>query len=321
MGVRDERIGHVAHMRHAFATIAVVQTQNFDTLADIAPQRQYSTISPDEFKPSFEELSMTKAEYAIFIARSASKLLPYFACFKNELDKPILASAINTEKKNIVHPFSICMKNEQQYSDTIDILDSYEEDLSNCYDKAGIDFKDVKIHVGGDQMTRERFSGAKCLRDRHKDSQAAFAHLSPITFELFHMLMNFAENTFKDLFRASSVCEVGTLKFIQQSLSRASVNGDVKKHYDAHKEFICDVTDIYSALAVMNHFGMTSVHGQPSRCIPDPEWSESQRYNWFMSEISSLAGSLLHTEYKLEHTEGRLLTYLKVKYKLIKSHL
>ena len=55
----------------------------------------------------------------------------------------------------------IMCKNEQNYADVVEILDSYEDHIADIYRKSGASLDEVKIHIGGDQLTRERFSGAK----------------------------------------------------------------------------------------------------------------------------------------------------------------
>ena len=60
------------------------------------------------------------------------------------------------------------MKNEQKYSETIEILDSYEKTPEDCSTIAGVDLNDKHFHIGGDQMMRERFSSANCLRAHHR---------------------------------------------------------------------------------------------------------------------------------------------------------
>ena len=56
---------------------------------------------------------------------------------------------------------------------------------------------------------------------------------------------------------------MGMLKYLQERLSRKIVNGNVTNEYDAHESFMCYVTEIYCSLAIMKHFGMTSVFGKP----------------------------------------------------------
>ena len=93
------------------------------------------------------------------------------------------------------------MKNEQKYSETIEILDSYEKTPEDCSTIAGVDLNDKHFHIGGDQMMRERFSSANCLRALHHSGQkASFGHLIPITFELFHMMMNYVHVAFDSCF-------------------------------------------------------------------------------------------------------------------------
>jgi len=49
--------------------------------------------------------------------------------------------------------------------------------------------------VGGDQLTRERFQGAKSLRAGTRTRQERFEQLYPMIMELFHTLQDFLEVT------------------------------------------------------------------------------------------------------------------------------
>ena len=83
--------------------------------------------------------------------------------------------------------------------DVVQILDSYEAFLHNVFQEAGVNTDGVKIQIGSDQLTRDRFSGGKALRSHHMNANERFDHLGPITFELFHMLMNYMKMGFKQL--------------------------------------------------------------------------------------------------------------------------
>lgn len=82
-------------------------------------------------------------------------------------------------------------KNEQSYKDVVEILEFYEELVLDICQKSDKDEKFFFIDVGGDQLTRERFSGAKAMRAFEDECKDRFENLSPITFDLFHMQMNF----------------------------------------------------------------------------------------------------------------------------------
>jgi hypothetical protein len=302
VSVCDERIGHNGFMRHAFATIAIVQNYDFSLLEAVCPQKIYTELQTSDFLPSLFDIERNKREYAIFVARAAAKLLPCFSSFANKLNKPVLESPAFLQKVNKVLPFNIMMKNEQKYADTIDILDSYETTLQQCCDVAGIQIEDLRIHIGGDQLTRERFSGAKCLRAHHSDSKASFQHLGPVTFELFHLMMNFVEAEFDEFFKSNSVREVGTLAFIKERLCRISVNGNVKKEYDAHKEFLCNVTEIYCTLAVMSHFGMNATSASATAHFEFDDKDVS--FAAFMNEINSIVDKLIHANDDEKDVEG-----------------
>lgn len=51
----------------------------------------------------------------------------------------------------------------------------------------------LQVPVGGDQLTRVRFEGAKALRDGCLTVQERFDQLNPIIIELFHTLQDFIE--------------------------------------------------------------------------------------------------------------------------------
>lgn len=109
------------------------------------------------------------------------------------------------------------------------------------------------IHVGGDQLTRERFSGAKAMRVHKDDRKDRFVNLSPITFELFHMQMNFLEMSFKILYKENSVGDRGTLSHLKNIISRTNVNENINNHYDADNEYFVSVVDMYIVECVLEY--------------------------------------------------------------------
>jgi hypothetical protein len=288
--VHDERIGRKGHMQHAFGSAVIIENFNFSNLLQTKPQKDYDEIYLENFLLSVDEKNILIRSFSLSIAPIIIRLIPYFnqfsACLPlfHEKNKDFMTKA------NTVIPLKVLMKNEQKYADVVQILDFYENFLEQCHEKAGISYEGARIHIGGDQMTRDRFSGAKNLRGHHKDDKYAFRHLSPITFELFHMVMNFMQVMFNELYSVHSTSEIGTLKFMQERLHRESVNCDVKKAYDADKEFLVAVTDVYVAAAVMHHFGLQEYTDAPTKNIPSSEdlGSINRMGQWFITEIESV---------------------------------
>jgi hypothetical protein len=94
-------------------------------------------------------------------------------------------------------PTKVLPLNEQNYSDCVQILIDYEDCLDNVFTQAGQDLDTTRsIHIGGDQLTRERFSGAKSLKSGCFTAKERFDHLGPITFELWHTAMNYLKLVF-----------------------------------------------------------------------------------------------------------------------------
>ncbi|XP_055997105.1 uncharacterized protein LOC130047014 [Ostrea edulis] len=128
-------------------------------------------------------------------------------------------------------PLPLLCKNEQKYAEVVDVLDSYEQLIEDIYTKPVIQVNyATKVHIGGDQLTRERFSGAKRLRATALSSREKFQHLTPITFEFFHLQMNFLNMIHKLLYNKDST-EAGTLHAEKIKLRRSQVSEDVKNNY------------------------------------------------------------------------------------------
>lgn len=58
---------------------------------------------------------------------------------------------------------------------------------------AGDEFDKLRVPVGGDQLTRVRLDGAKCLRLGSPSARESFDNLFPVVIEMFHTQMDFLE--------------------------------------------------------------------------------------------------------------------------------
>ncbi|CAG2243662.1 unnamed protein product [Mytilus edulis] len=190
VGVHDQRINNKQKMMHAFGSAVIVQNLTFTNLDRVVPQQLYSQTPVQNFIPSEEDYNLITTDYIILMSRSE------------------------------VIPLPVLFKNEQYYQDVVGILDFYEKCLKDAHDKAGKQLHNQTYQIGGDQLTRERFSGAKSLRAHHLNPSDKFTHLSPITFELFHMLMSYLKMSLNLTYKQESGQDIGTLKSLQDRLSR-----------------------------------------------------------------------------------------------------
>lgn len=190
---------------------------------------------------------MIRHEYSVLTLRVITKFLKAFQDFK------VLAKQMTEELQPVSHnilsvhkiiPLPVLAKNEQKYTDVVDILDAYENLIADIFNSAGKPLEtNTRVHIGGDQLTRERFSGAKRLRSCANDDSEKLSHLAPITFEMFHLQMTVLTVFYKLLYRKDSI-EPGTLYAEKIRLSRSDANGDdVKNHYDHCKELAISLID------------------------------------------------------------------------------
>ena len=292
-GVSEEREDHKAKMMHAFGSLAIVQNVNFDHIPNIAPQTPWRDMGPQDFIPTSCDWISVKDEYSILISRVAGKHIPALP-FLVEYDRQIRGLySEDLSRQNKVVPQSVLIKNEQKYADVVEILDYYESVVSDVYDAAGKDSQDVKIHIGGDQLTRERFSGAKCLRIGGLNDREKFAHLGPITFEYLHMMMKMMEVVFKQLYKDHSSNSPGTMKNEQIRIKRTNIDPDVRKVYDQDSDFFVSFVDAYIVVALLEFFGMEDVHSPPTKHIPPQDATPDAMKRWTKATMNTFVKEIV----------------------------
>ncbi len=287
--MRHDKTGH---MRHAFGSIAIIQELDVHHLDDTSPQVPIELMSAADFLPSKSDWQELTAEYAILMARVAAKKIPALQFLEDTVPDYIEGpDSERLAKKSTVVSLPVLFKNEQKYEDVTDIMKMYEDEIQPVYHLAQKELNGQQIHIGGDQLARERFSGAKRLRIGAGNAYQGFQHLGPITFELFHRMMNLLQLMFRQLFKESSAQEIGTMKSVASRIQRTNVDLDVRKAYQADRDFTMTFVDAYIVEAVLHHFGMEDKFSQPSKNVPptDPlKWKE-----WMTSEFHKLITSLV----------------------------
>jgi hypothetical protein len=262
-----QRKGNSAHMERWFASAAIIQNNCFDHLASniVTPQMPLLDLSPQSFLPGDYDFKVITNDYIYNIFQILTKHLTFLKQFHPllaQLKNDLRAKDCDMSSKNAVVTFPALCKNEQKYAEVVDIMDSYEDHITDIYRKANTDLDGIKIHVSGEQLTRERFSGAKRVRQQAATEKEQFVHLSPITFEFFHLQMAFLTMFYKTLYNENST-EAGTLYAEKIKLGRTNTNGnDVKNHYDQCKELGSSVISSH-VVAPMQYFGIKDTGDEP----------------------------------------------------------
>ena len=293
------------HMEHWFGSAAIVQNHNFHNLSPITPNINLAQVSENMFIPNDDDTNALRDDYYILIMRVLTKFCPAFKSFKKLLPQHIRVNTELNTNKNKVIPLPILNKNEHKYDDVICILDDYESTVKKVYDEAGKAIKAITtVHVGGDQLTRCRFSGAKRLRAGALTNSARFEHLGPISFEFFHLQMAILTLIYQILYD-DKINILGTLYAEKVRLNRTRADGnDVKNHYDDCKELFLSVTDSYIVEAACQYFGMGDVSEKPSRNLP--ENFESLSDEGKNDILKSAIGEMID-KFVWPHTGGKLV--------------
>ncbi|KAK6175941.1 hypothetical protein SNE40_014314 [Patella caerulea] len=180
--------------------------------------------------------------YGVLIGRIMSKL-PGMKFLKSHLSLhvPHQYSKKMAEKSTVI-PLPILFSNETKHEDCLDIMDSYESQLTSLFTAAfgSLEIlRKFKVPVGGDQLTRVRLQEAKNLRTLSVSPEKKFDDLSPIVCEMWHSKQDFLEKCYKALYKVENT--PGTLHYFKTILHRNDVNGKVKGRFKPHHELLVAV--------------------------------------------------------------------------------
>lgn len=262
----DVRMDNKSKDYHFFATDLTFDRVDCKNLDDSKPVGDTKNITYKNFVPSPNEISRYKESLKVLLGRILCENIDHFSWMKTIIPKHISHDYENAmSKKSEVFLLPVLLKNEQSLSDCIHILKSYEQQLTLWYTKAGraSDLDDIKVPVGGDQLTRVRLQSAKALQDGALTSTERLDHLDPMIMEMFHTLMDLLEKMYKRFFNLSSGRDKGTIYHMKVLVQRSNVNGKVKSRFEAHEDFILTAGCAYFLSYILQFFGMKSIKDEP----------------------------------------------------------
>lgn len=181
-GVRDVRSDHQKSMLHMYSMLVVRGRVSDPSLASTGCTLDLSTMKPDAFLPTEDEISDLRMNLCVLISRVFCK---YIKCLK-PLSKVIcdhIPHQYHSEmaQKSETYFLDVLMKNEAKHSDMVDIMITLHNYL-------GKTFKG-KVISGGDQLTCERqFCAQRHLMDGDNPYDC-LQNVEPVS-EDWHSLMN-----------------------------------------------------------------------------------------------------------------------------------
>ena len=186
--VHTETIKNHAHMVHMFASVVLIHDWHFMDMPDI-PEIPINDLNLNHVLPSKDDLEIVKGYAAQLLADVIKDNIPSLREYMkyvhiNEEDIPF------TKTDCVTLP--VLPYNEQYYQQVVKILEEWQKlaekimrEFPNCMQRS--------FPAGGDQLTRERLVGALLLRFGNIQARDRFDLIGTITFEFFHLAMNFME--------------------------------------------------------------------------------------------------------------------------------
>ena len=260
--VKYERLRRHGHMHHMFAIAAYIFNREDFTSKSSKPQ-----ISLKNLK--YEDILLKRHEYISIRALMVRIITPMLSAFMPAFK--LLSVAIRkgmprrNHSKTTVIPLEVLPLNEMSYNDTVQIMLYMKKLAQDVYRQADKPF--VNMHVGGDQLTRERFSHAKEMRLRTNFEDESLKSMYPVTTEFFHLLMNYLSKVVYHTLYTEDADE-GTLHFAKQKLHRNNVDPNSPDKYNANKELLVSYVTATLLEAAMEYFGMESVESNPTKNLP-----------------------------------------------------
>ena len=222
--VHDMSSTHQNEDVHYFASNLIVERVPCKNLSTSSPRRDIQTLPNSSFLLNNDEEIKLREDFKVLVGRVIVSNIPGLSFLKGVIPEHIdHIYQKEMSQKSVIVPLPMQLKDEKKYSDVVDILDYYEEELENIYTEAAViekpadvanipqahlsegqsslpdqpaahynkvdendHMKVVSVPFGGDQLTRVRFAGAKDLRAGSHTAKERLDHCCPFVSELFH---------------------------------------------------------------------------------------------------------------------------------------
>jgi hypothetical protein len=293
-GVSHETQEKHKHMVHMFTNTALISDHYFMTKPD-EPEIPFHLLTVVNLMLSTAEYNIMKRDIIKLFVHEVVKFLPQLSHLKDSVPKTLAGpDSDHFAHKTGVITLPTLPYNEQYYQDDVKILDWKEGLLRQVIQDAGVG-DDIKFQIGGDQLTRERFTHALLLRLGNLDPRERFSRLGRCTYEFFHLGMNYMERMlFDELWNKSGLVEVGMLRGECERISRNSVEPNVMKVYDADKRFVINYVHALMVEVAMDFFGMETRNDTPTHHIPPKFTNPQQQKEWVYATFGQIVDEYVY---------------------------
>ena len=124
---------------HYFASNLIVERVPCQNVSATSPRKDIRTLPNSAFLLNNDEECKLREDFKVLVGRVLVSSIPSLAFLKSVIPEHIHhIYEEEMSKKSVNVPLPMQLKDEKKYSDVVDILDYYEDELENIYIKAGV---------------------------------------------------------------------------------------------------------------------------------------------------------------------------------------